>query len=279
MLNRGHPLAAGLSAFWVMHEGGHAPFECVLGKYGAVGGAGTTPAQSHTPYGLATFMDTSAIWYDFGVNATYQVSPPFSMFALVMFPSFGSAPGIINTCSDTAQQKGANLFVQGQLKFRWIDGAGAGLSSDYRQKAGTTSLTAGVWYALGASVRAATDMSLYVNGIDDGGTYTGSGGAVGYDTTNGCTLGALFKTSSLGTGGTIVVAGIWSRSLTDGEHEQLAANPFQMFTMPPLPVSEPPAAGNISAPFIAAGSAVYAPTLAGSTVGTFDDQSVSVSLG
>ena len=50
-----------------------------------------------------------------------------------------------------------------------------------RSKFASTTLSIGVWYHVAAVIRGPLDMSLYVNGVDDGGTYNGSGGSLSYD--------------------------------------------------------------------------------------------------
>lgn len=69
---------------------------------------------------------------------------------------------------------------------------GAPGAASRRTKVGTTILAAGQWYHLAAVIRGPTDMSLYVNGVDDGGTYSGTGSAVAYTT----------APSKIGAGGT-----------------------------------------------------------------------------
>lgn len=94
-----------------------------------------------------------------------------------------------------------------------------------RSKSGATTLSTGVWYFVSCSIRGATDMSLYINGANDGGTYSGSGGALTY---NGTTAGAIgLKDANAGAGNEDYANALlddvrfWGRSLTDAEHAQL----------------------------------------------------------
>ncbi len=59
------------------------------------------------------------------------------------------------------------------------DGGSPGPASR-RSKLGTTTFVPGVWYHVAAVLRGATDMDLYVNGVDDGGVYAGTGGPMVY---------------------------------------------------------------------------------------------------
>jgi len=87
---------------------------------------------------------------------------------------------------------GYDLSISGGVLFcDYGDGGGAG-PAHRRSKIGTTTLTAGTWYYLSAVIRGPTNMSLYVNGVDDGGTYSGTGGTMAYTST----------TSKMGTGST-----------------------------------------------------------------------------
>jgi|GEM_PF-1797136 len=51
-----------------------------------------------------------------------------------------------------------------------------------RTKTGTTVLMPGTWYYISAVIQGPTNMQVYVNGVDDGGTYSGTGGTMAYTT-------------------------------------------------------------------------------------------------
>ncbi len=73
-------------------------------------------------------------------------------------------------------------LVAGVLSCDYGSGPSAG-SAFRRSKNGTTVLTPGLWYHVCAVIQGPTSMNLYVNGVDDGGTYNGTGGAMQYSTT------------------------------------------------------------------------------------------------
>lgn len=68
------------------------------------------------------------------------------------------------------------------------DGSGGTGSANRRSKVSSSSLTPNTWTHVTVVVRGLTDMDIYIDCVDDGGTYTGSGGAIAYSSTPG-TLG------------------------------------------------------------------------------------------
>lgn len=98
-------------------------------------------------------------------------------------------------------------------------------ASSRRSKGGTTALTFGRWYHVSAVVRGATDMDIYVNGVNDGGTYGGTGGTL-VNITRGASLGYYGECSaSLTTDeyfpGAIDDIRIYNRALSAAEIKQL----------------------------------------------------------
>ena len=81
---------------------------------------------------------------------------------------------------DSAKYAGYVLSVGGSgISCGYGSGGVAGPASR-RSKGGTTALTAGVWNHVAAVISGSTTMSLYLNGVDNGGTYSGSGGPMVY---------------------------------------------------------------------------------------------------
>ena len=87
----------------------------------------------------------------------------------------------------------ANCFSQDNHAGVWMNGSGAGkLAINYgsasgstgndnlRNKVGTTILQTGIWYHFVGICRSETDMDLYINCVNDQGTYAGAGGDLGY---------------------------------------------------------------------------------------------------
>lgn len=78
--------------------------------------------------------------------------------------------------------KGAFLHIDssGKLNCGYGDATTSTLDTGRRYKTGTTVLVPNTYYDLACVVRSALDMSLYVNGVDDGGAYTGTGTSMAY---------------------------------------------------------------------------------------------------
>ncbi len=91
-----------------------------------------------------------------------------------------------------------------------------------RTKTGSTVFQTNIWYFIIGIIRGETDMSLYVNCLDDGGYYSGSGGDLAY-TTN---LGSIGRTDQLLLTpyyfkGVLDEFRYWNRSLSNSELGQL----------------------------------------------------------
>ena len=85
-----------------------------------------------------------------------------------------------------------------------------------RSKTGTTNLAPGVWYHIAGVIRGPSDMDLYVNGVDDSGTYSGSGGALAYFGGN-ANIGRVLANAYLYHDGVIDEVYFYDRSLSAAE--------------------------------------------------------------
>ncbi len=72
-----------------------------------------------------------------------------------------------------------NINTSRKVAAGFGDGGFAGPGSR-RSKVGTTSLALNTWYHVAVVIRSATDMDIYINGQNDCGTYSGTGGALNY---------------------------------------------------------------------------------------------------
>jgi|GEM_PF-1716243 len=73
-----------------------------------------------------------------------------------------------------------NLTQSMQISFSFGDCSGSTSPSARRSKTGSTSLQINTWYFVVAVMRGANDMDIYINCVNDGGTYSGSGGPIEY---------------------------------------------------------------------------------------------------
>ena len=108
------------------------------------------------------------------------------------------------------------ITPDGNVWLTYGDGAGVG-SNNRRTKTGTSSLQINTWYHLVGIIRGATDMSIYINGIDDGGIYSGSGGDVSYSSASASIGRVRFGTLDNEFNGSIDEVMVFNKALTEGE--------------------------------------------------------------
>jgi len=73
-----------------------------------------------------------------------------------------------------------NISPTGLLAVAYGDAAGNTSSYNRRTKAGSTMLEIDTWYHIAVVIVDATDMTFYLDCIVDEGTYSGTGGSIGY---------------------------------------------------------------------------------------------------
>ncbi len=100
-------------------------------------------------------------------------------------------------------------------------GDGGAGPSHRRTKTGTTQLSLGVWYHVVGVIRGATDMDIYINGRNDGGTYFGSGGSIKYSDSPGYIGQCGYGYSGYFFPGYIDEVRIYNRALSAAEIESL----------------------------------------------------------
>lgn len=105
-----------------------------------------------------------------GVSHTIYVSDRWSLFG--------------------AAYAGICIQVIGTDLIRIGYGDGTGRATAYRRSKDAYTTSANTWYHLGAIIRGQTDMSIIVDGVDAGGSYSGGGGATPGNTTSKGTIGA-----------------------------------------------------------------------------------------
>ena len=112
-----------------------------------------------------------------------------------------------------------NTSSSGLFAANFGDNTGNTSSGNRRTKVGETYLQAGEWYYLTAVIRGINDMDLYIDCVNDGGTYNGSGGQMGYSNANG-SIGrkdSYFNGPAWYFYGVIDEFKYWSRALSEEE--------------------------------------------------------------
>jgi len=168
-------------------------------------------------------------------SATSPLKPklPITVSAWVKLDSTSGVQRIVSgdNSDNTTVIAGYDLsVVSGKLVGEFGDAAGA-FSTHRQSKTGTTTLATGTWYYLTAVIQGASNIQLYINGVDDGGVYSGTGGAMAYTTAS-----TKIGTSAAGNyfNGTLEDVGIYNWAFTAGEVAQLfSAQP----SAPSLPTS------------------------------------------
>lgn len=86
-------------------------------------------------------------------------------------------------CAAPALYNGIKFIVEGgALKLYMGNGGGCGGNSRYDKTTATTAVVNNTWQHIAFSIDASRNMSLYVNGVDLGGTYAGTATSIAYTT-------------------------------------------------------------------------------------------------
>jgi len=178
-VNWAHPLSNGLKFLMLGNEGSGSKVFDLSGN----GNTGTFGAGAASPIWVPGGHG-SAISFDGGDNITGEalssLSLPVTIVAYVKFDGAGGWDPIFSSHDVNGQYHGVLLCNRTSTDIVWLqygDGNGT-TSNDRRTKEGTTALVADRWYHLVGVIRGAGDMDIYVDGIDDGGSYSGTGGAM-----------------------------------------------------------------------------------------------------
>ena len=137
------------------------------------------PTFSFLNGGTINFDGTND-YADFG-NDVITPSLPCSLNTWVRWNSADGNDGIFASSWDASVAAGiwCKKSTDNTLNMSFGDNA-TFASSNRRSKTGTTTLAINTWYHLAFVWRGSTDMSMYINAVDDGGSYDGSGGAIDF---------------------------------------------------------------------------------------------------
>jgi X-X-X-Leu-X-X-Gly heptad repeat protein len=186
---------------------------------GFVGGA-TSSAKVSGKLGQALRFDGVDDYLNMGNNSSLEVTFPFTIAAWVKASAINTTYTILTTDSSGvfADLRGGGLqFTAGKVTI----GYGCAGSSCYNNKDGTTVLKPNVWYHVVGVVRGFGDMDIYINGVDDGGSYTSNGaGPVAYSS-GPATMGDLSLDNVVTFPGSLDDVRIYNRALSATEVNQL----------------------------------------------------------
>jgi hypothetical protein len=168
----------GLVSWWEFGEGeGTTAYDSVGGNDGTIYGADWTNGM----IGGALSFDGVDDYVDVGNDSSLKPALPVALSAWINLSSLGNHQYVMALDDQTDLYYGIWWYVgsAGNLAVGYGDG-GTRATESRRGKVGTTVLDTDTWYHIAAVVRGRTDMSLYVDGVDDGGTYSGTGGSIDY---------------------------------------------------------------------------------------------------
>ena len=230
-------LIASLIGCWLMNEGsGDRIFDLSgNGNIGTFGSGAARPVWQGGKFG-------SSVYYDGGDNVSCPnlgtLSLPITIVASIKRSATGVWHPIFVTHEVDNCYYGAALIIQSSDKV-WLQyGDGDGNTQfDRNTRHGVSSLAANQWYTIAGVIRGQNDMDIYLDGIDDGGSYSGAGTTM--DTSSG--VPAFGRWPALSTDqyltGNIEYVYLFNRALSASEISLLYREPFCMFAetgRPPL---------------------------------------------
>jgi hypothetical protein len=113
-------------------------------------------------------------------SSVLKPSLPLTISAWMRVPSYGTISAEIDGDNST-NYYGYSLGINasGLAYVQFGDGLGSG-SQNRRSKVPSTTLSLNRWYHVVGVIRGATDMDVYIDAVDAGGTYSGTGGTMAY---------------------------------------------------------------------------------------------------
>jgi hypothetical protein len=159
---------------------GNANDESGNGNNGTVLGAVLTHDRFGNPNSAYSF-DGIDDYINMGNHAILKPQLPATI-SLWIKPAITGRNHILTTNYNYMHYFGFFFLVynDGRLRIAYGDGGGIGAYSS-RSKYSISTLTANNWYHLVGVFRGPTDMDIYINGENNGGTYAGYGSGVFYD--------------------------------------------------------------------------------------------------
>jgi len=228
-------MIASLIGCWVMNEGtGDTVFDMSgNGNIGTFASGASRPVWQRGKSGSSVYFDGGDKIIGPSLGA---LSLPLTIVASIRRSSTGVWNPIFVTHEVDNCYYGAALIIQDAdtVWLQYGDGDG-NTSNDRNTRHGASSLAANRWYTIAGVIRGQNDMDIYLDGVDDGGSYSGAGTTM--DTSNG--EPALGRWAALSTDqyltGNIEYVYLFNRALSDSEITLLYREPFCMFARPERP--------------------------------------------
>ena len=158
---------------------------------GELNGTLTNSPTFNVGNGGYILLDGTHDYVDFG-NDVITPALPCSLNCWVLFSAVDANDPIFDSSYDASTYYGfwVQKATDNKIKCHLGDGSGGG-TSDRRGKAGASALVADTWYHISCVWRGNTDMSIYINGVDDAGVYDGAGVAINYGSSKPARIGVV----------------------------------------------------------------------------------------
>ena len=143
---------------------------------------GDTSIVVDSERGYVASFDGDGDYINLGNNNSLKPSLSITLTAWIKTNDIVDSQQIIALDSQSPNYYGVAFMCEygGQLATAYCDGGSPGPSSRRSKGDGATHLNINQWYHVAVVMQGPENMQLYVNGIDDGGRYTGSGGSLTY---------------------------------------------------------------------------------------------------
>ena len=193
---------------------------------------GTYSVQSGREFGADYRLEFDGVddYVSFGSSLDITTYP-FSIQADITIPS--DYWPILYTDDGTDGYSGIWFEIGPEIVAIAVGEGSGGGSNNRRSKSGSHGLPAGTTATVSAVVRGATDMSLYVNGVDIGGNHSGSGNTTFVDNGLDAVIGRHPPSSGPALNqlqyhdGTLDNLHVWTKALTAQEIAQFADTPAE----------------------------------------------------
>ena len=152
------------------------------GNHGTVYGAVLTQDRWSNP-NKAYYFDGVDDYIDVGNNTTLKPQLPVSFSFWINYAVFSTKIPIFTNNYDTTNNYlgiWSDVDPSSKISISFSDGGPIGPTSR-RTKRSSTVTQGGVWFHVVGIIRDSQDMDIYINGVNDNGTYDGSGGALAYN--------------------------------------------------------------------------------------------------
>lgn len=209
---------SGLVGWWEFEEGSGS----IAGDSSGNGNDGTIYGATWATGQIGGALDFNGVsdYVNCGNDSSLKPPLPITISAWVRLSGSGKTQYIVVSDNQASDYYGVWFTVRpdNTLGVSYGDGGYPG-AVNRRSKIGTTALSEDTWYHVAVVIEGSTDMSFYINGADDGGTYSGSGGSLVYS--SGSALIGKEHNSAYPFDGKIDDVRIYNRALSEGEVEDL----------------------------------------------------------